>query len=296
MLQMIKDVFQWKFDVAEFRTLITNGLHQPFPRIRAKYIMRDHSGLFVQITIAYLVLIFAIKRLMRDRKPFDLSFFLMFWNNFLAFFSIYGSWVLMPVMWQQIQSLGLYGCGCEGLSRMPPNAEYLMFLTVVSKAFELIDTIFLVLRKRPLIFLHWYHHVATFLFFAFTYPTLSSQVRVGAIVNLFVHAFMYTYYFLRAMEIRLSTRIAMTVTSLQLTQFVCFIYGCSLMYYALATDTYTCDTPLYVLHATFILSISYFALFINFFYKSYIQGRGKVTYQPKTIKKVRKIVKTVKKD
>lgn len=33
-----------------------------------------------------------------------------------------------------------------------------------SKAVELGDTFFLILRKRPVIFLHWYHHVSVLLF------------------------------------------------------------------------------------------------------------------------------------
>ena len=47
------------------------------------------------------------------------------------------------------------GCGCEALSTLPSQAEYWLFLTVLSKALEFVDTIFLVLRKKPLIFLHW---------------------------------------------------------------------------------------------------------------------------------------------
>ena len=39
-----------------------------------------------------------------------------------------------------------------------------MFLFDLSKVFEFVDTIFIVLRKKPLIFLHYYHHVSTMLF------------------------------------------------------------------------------------------------------------------------------------
>jgi hypothetical protein len=34
-----------------------------------------------------------------------------------------------------------------------------MSFFTVSKVFELWDTFFIVVRKRPLILLHWYHHV-----------------------------------------------------------------------------------------------------------------------------------------
>ncbi|CAP37155.1 Protein CBR-ELO-7 [Caenorhabditis briggsae] len=275
---MIADVFKWKFDANELWSLLANR-DEIFPHIRGRKFIHEHFGLFVQMTIAYVIVIFSIKRCMRDREPFKLTNALRFWNFFLSVFSIYGSWAMFPFMVEQIRRFGLYGCGCEALSTLPSQAEYWLFLTVLSKALEFVDTFFLVLRKKPLIFLHWYHHVATFLFFCVTYPTPSSQIRVGAIVNLFVHAFMYPYYFIRSMNIKLPAKISMAVTVLQLTQFVCFIYGCTLMYYSLATNQYTCDTPMFALNSTFGLSLSYFVLFANFFHKSYLQRGGKEKYR-----------------
>jgi hypothetical protein len=40
------------------------------------------------------------------------------------------------------------------------GAEWLFFFNV-SKLFEFVDTVFIVLRKRPLMFLHYYHHIVT---------------------------------------------------------------------------------------------------------------------------------------
>jgi len=46
-----------------------------------------------------------------------------------------------------------------------------------SKLPELIDTVFIVLRKQPLIFLHWYHHASVLIYCWFSYQDYSSTGR-----------------------------------------------------------------------------------------------------------------------
>ena len=49
-----------------------------------------------------------------------------------------------------------------------------LFLFIMSKFPELIDTAFIVLKKGVLIFLHWYHHITVLLFCWQSYATRSS--------------------------------------------------------------------------------------------------------------------------
>ena len=60
---------------------------------------------------------------------------------------------------------GAFGYGAVGLW---------LFLFVMSKFPELIDTAFIVLKKGDLIFLHWYHHITVLLFCWQSYATRSS--------------------------------------------------------------------------------------------------------------------------
>ena len=59
---------------------------------------------------------------------------------------------------------------------------------VLSKLPELVDTAWIVARKRPLIFLHWYHHVTVLLFCWHCYVVRSSLGLPFMAMNFSVHA------------------------------------------------------------------------------------------------------------
>uniref|UniRef100_A0A915P1T9 Elongation of very long chain fatty acids protein n=1 Tax=Meloidogyne floridensis TaxID=298350 RepID=A0A915P1T9_9BILA len=148
------------------------------------------------------------------------------------------------------------------------------FWFCISKFAELGDTIFIVLRKRPLIFLHWYHHVATLNYGLMSYVDNTAFNSWIVWLNFSVHAVMYSYYFLAACKIRLPAWFAQCLTSAQITQFLITLailaHAGIRMVNGLRVDT-TVTSYLYCL----LMEISYVALFGNFFYHSYIRGGGK---------------------
>lgn len=80
------------------------------------------------------------------------------WDTFLAVMSGLGAVQLVPLLWASLRAKGFAGevCGSTLQAEDP-----VMYLFMLSKFLELFDTTLILLGKKKLIFLHWYHHMAT---------------------------------------------------------------------------------------------------------------------------------------
>ena len=119
---------------------------------------------------------------MRSRTAFDLRGPLRCWNALLSIVSILGFGML-------VQRLG-HVSFLESLTQFDFTEGWsggVVCLFNVSKLFELVDTVFLILRKKPVGFLHVFHHitVASYCWYTLWYPTTLGYWF--ALMNLFVH-------------------------------------------------------------------------------------------------------------
>ena len=86
----------------------------------------------------------------------------------------------------------------------------------MSKAVEFGDTIFIVLRKRPLTFLHVFHHCTMLIASWYVGTQVAPTARWFATINYFIHSIMYTYYALQILRwFKIPKSVSMTITSLQ---------------------------------------------------------------------------------
>ncbi|EPY34300.1 fatty acid elongase [Strigomonas culicis] len=94
-----------------------------------------------------------------------------------------------------------------------------MLAFLLSKIPEMFDTVLIVLQKKPLIFLHWYHHMTVSIFCWYAGRSLISSGIYFATMNYCVHAVMYSYYLCCSLGLRRLVRpLAPLITGAQLLQ------------------------------------------------------------------------------
>ncbi|KAL1242614.1 putative fatty acid elongation protein [Trichinella spiralis] len=186
--------------------------------------MQTYWAHSITVSIFYAFAIHQGVKWMEKRPALALDGPLVVWNALLALFSIFGFLRMTPEFFYSL----FYG----GFEYSVCNSSYAKGVTgfwtemfALSKLFELGDTAFIVLRKRPLIFLHWYHHITVLVYTWHAYKDHTAAGRWFVWMNYLVHSFMYTYYMARAMRFRPVKWIPMGITILQITQMVigCFV-------------------------------------------------------------------------
>ncbi|XP_044537579.1 elongation of very long chain fatty acids protein 6 [Gracilinanus agilis] len=130
------------------------------------------------------------------------------------------------------------------------------------------DTIFIILRKQKLIFLHWYHHITVLLYSWYSYKDMVAGGGWFMTMNYGVHAVMYSYYALRAAGFRVSRKFAMFITLSQITQ---MLMGCVVNYLVFSwMQQDQCHSHVQNIIWSSLMYLSYFVLFCHFFFEAYI--------------------------
>lgn len=222
----------------------------------------------VTAALIYLTCIPIGKTIMYYRKPFDLRLPLVVWNSVLAVFSAVCCIRLCTPIVHEVRQQGLEQRLCTG----PIDGPALLwgFCFLMSKLVELGDTGFLIARKRPLPFLHWYHHTSVLLFTWYSYGHTSRLSDTFAGINAAVHSLMYAYFALKGMNVRLPRIVSMMLTGVQILQMVMGMTALSVTWNAERRTGARCNTLPKVWIAGFLMYASYLVLFVRFFLTAYV--------------------------
>ncbi|CAG0893746.1 unnamed protein product [Cyprideis torosa] len=271
-------------NISEWKTLLLEDFHRPvrpfppkllFPEVPGEDLgidgivsnflfFRNWWWVALPISVLYIVGIFWLEHHMKFRPAYSLRGPLIVWNGLLAVFSIWGALRLVPaLLYDLTQNLGCEGCGI--------GASWMYFF-VWSKLFELGDTLFIVLRKRPLIFLHWYHHITVLLY---TWYGTDGGTACGAYfcaTNVFIHSLMYSYYAARSLGAHIPRVMQMSLTALQILQMIIGITVSAISYHYKTRYGSGCAASVEIILVSIAMLVSYAVLFSLFFYKTYIRG------------------------
>lgn len=225
---------------------------------------------FVVAIFGYLSAIYLGQIYMKNREPFKLRTPLLIWNSALAIFSIVGFMRVFPEMVHTLNKYGFVGSACKPTYQFSKPACLWICLFCLSKFPELLDTIFLVLKKQKLLFLHVYHHSTVVLFAWFCYDHRLAAARWYCVMNYGVHSIMYTYYALKTMPhiIRIPKSVSMLITTLQTLQMVAGTIIVFVSSFARLAGR-ECDATPALSISGCIIYVSYLVLFSQFFYKAY---------------------------
>ena len=231
---------------------------------------QQHWMLSVYAGGVYVLLVHAGKWWMSDKLPWSLRKPLVMWNTGLAVFSVLGTITLLPSMTTALWEEGIAYSVCQRvvIGTSSPHHNLWSFLFVLFKMVELGDTAFVILRKTPLNFLHWYHHITVMMYCWTNYYSRPGVANWFILLNFIVHSVMYTYYAIRACGYRLPSSIMQVITALQMSQFLIGMFANSLAYRLQAAGE-DCVLTQQVFYFGLAMYGSYFVLFSNFFYQRY---------------------------
>ncbi|GJD12715.1 Putative elongation of fatty acids protein 1 [Galdieria sulphuraria] len=220
--------------------------------------------------VLYFTLTRAFKLFVFNRKPLRSSLLLFLYNISLSFFSLILFISLGAVIFEKIQLYTPHELVCGSTIHHDGRLQFIYWLNYLFKYVELFDTFLLVARKKPVTFLHEYHHAATLVLCWIEQREYSTVQWVPIFLNLGVHVIMYYYFAMTALKRELWWK--RYLTSLQIFQFIIDVFVCSYAYGVFILNGFDFDkcygTELGAI-AGIVVLFSYLALFVRFYMNTY---------------------------
>jgi len=224
--------------------------------------------------VAYMLFCYFGQKYMIDRKPFAFRKTMAAWNLFLSVYSMMTVLRGIPALYYLTTS-PLKETLCNDPTKIYGGSNDLWtILFVLSKFAELIDTFFIVAHKKPLIVLHWWHHISVLIYTWVAFQERTPSAAFFGPMNACVHSVMYFYYFLMAVNMKPKWFNAIWITVFQLAQMVVGVFVSLTSLYFYQTDS-TCFVTSNLLWAAFVIYGSYLYLFAAFFMRRYLTKADK---------------------
>lgn len=225
---------------------------------------RTHFAVPLIATALYFSMLYFGKKMMANRKPFALREYMIVYNLYQT---ILNAWWCYAVVKQVNHDYN--GHWLESLVAPADrtangfNLGFIIWVHYNNKMVEMLDTVFMVLRKkdRQVSFLHVYHHVLIlWAWYAVCRYGGGGAAYFGGLCNSAIHVCMYGYYLLRLLNIPCPWK--SHLTKAQLTQFcICMVHS----FYNLYVGTYARWLAMLQL----FVMVNMLVLFMDFYKKAY---------------------------
>jgi len=249
--------------------------YDPLPMLET---MKESSWLPIVAVVFYLTAIVVGKKAMADRDALKgWRSTMALWNMCLAVFSFMGTIRLLPYAMHNMFNMGAEEVFCHNARETFAFGSTGLWvqLFALSKFPELIDTFFIVINKRNLIFLHWYHHLSVVLVCWNSYVNEQPCAVYFCLLNYWVHSIMYFYYFLTTIRVHKNPTWKwimpnpIFITFFQISQMVIGVTMTAAGFYFYATVP-KCNVTTQNMVVVSLMYASYLFLFCQFFVGRYL--------------------------
>lgn len=250
-----------------------DGFWREYGDSRVEFLpMMTTFGPVLSILTFYTLFVLVIgPRMMKNREPFSLRPILLFHNFTTSLGNLFGFLVVVGNFKELLIQVTNVNFNTHNLFSPLVEHKYIMlsYFYFLSKLTDLLDTVFIVLRKKQsqITLLHLYHHFSV-PFFGWIYFRLNAlcvMMSLFAFLNCFVHTLMYGYYGLAAIGPHMRKYLwwKRYITQAQILQFV--ILGIHSVYFLLFQQGYS---KFFIFN--YLLNVSlYLILFCQFYCKTY---------------------------
>ncbi len=221
-------------------------------------------------SVLYLTIVYFGQKLMKDRDEFKIKPYIFVYNLYQCLLNIY----CVVEMCREVYNNPIFS-SIWGNYPVPGVRSYrisfLIWLHYNNKFVELLDTLWMILRKKnnQISFLHCYHHILLiWAWFLVCKVETGGDCYFGATVNSFIHIIMYGYYTLALLNIPCPWK--KWITNCQMLQFaLCFSHSCFVVWNG--------NAPILLPLAQGFVMLNMLYLFGRFYIKSYgskKEGKG----------------------
>ncbi|KAH7640632.1 hypothetical protein HUG17_8101 [Dermatophagoides farinae] len=232
------------------------------------YFIENNQWLPFAISLLYLIIVVCwIPRLMRNRQPYRLNDVLSFWNLTMSLFSIVGTFRILPELIFMIQNYGLFQSICDDRYIDDPRYFLWMSLHRISRIFELLTSVIIVLNKQKLLSIHWIYHIIS-LCYSWQMLDMPSNSRWLICTDFLVHSFMYLYFAMKSSTPnQLPWILPMVITLLQILQaIICLLTEWVNIWY----PQQVCHKQKYLSIIGFLIYGLFFIWLIHLFIEKYL--------------------------